>query len=92
MKKSILIPLVLAATFCVGFAFKSIITKNKNSTMKKVTGVGGIFFKCKDPKKMTAWYKENLGLETNAWGGATFDNGSRFRKRAKTLNLPQKII
>jgi predicted enzyme related to lactoylglutathione lyase len=40
--------------------------------MKKVTGIGGIFFKCKDPKKMTEWYKEHLGLNTNDYG-ATFE-------------------
>ena len=36
--------------------------------MKKVTGIGGIFFKCKDPKKMKEWYKTHLGLETNDYG------------------------
>jgi predicted enzyme related to lactoylglutathione lyase len=30
--------------------------------MKKVTGIGGIFFKCADPKKMNEWYAQNLGL------------------------------
>ncbi len=39
--------------------------------MKKVTGIGGIFFKCKDPKQMTAWYQNHLGLNTNGYG-ATF--------------------
>ncbi len=32
--------------------------------MKKVTGIGGIFFKCKDPNKMKEWYKIHLGLNT----------------------------
>ena len=36
--------------------------------MKKVTGIGGIFFKCKDPNKMKEWYKTHLGLETNQYG------------------------
>jgi predicted enzyme related to lactoylglutathione lyase len=40
--------------------------------MKRVTGIGGIFFKCKDPKKMHEWYKTHLGLDTNDWG-ATFE-------------------
>lgn len=40
--------------------------------MKKVTGIGGIFFKCKDPKKMKEWYQTHLGLDTNDWG-ATFE-------------------
>ena len=36
--------------------------------MKKVTGIGGIFFKCKDPAKIREWYKTNLGLNTNPYG------------------------
>ncbi|HTH82132.1 MAG TPA: VOC family protein [Mucilaginibacter sp.] len=36
--------------------------------MKKVTGIGGIFFKCDDPKKMTEWYAKNLGLPVGAYG------------------------
>jgi predicted enzyme related to lactoylglutathione lyase len=36
--------------------------------MKKVTGIGGIFFKCEDPEAIKAWYKKNLGLETDAYG------------------------
>jgi predicted enzyme related to lactoylglutathione lyase len=36
--------------------------------MKKVTGIGGIFFKCKDPKKMRDWYQIHLGLSTNQYG------------------------
>ena len=36
--------------------------------MKKVTGIGGIFFKCKDPDKMREWYKTHLGLDTNEYG------------------------
>ncbi len=36
--------------------------------MKKVTGLGGIFFKCNDPKGMNDWYAKNLGLPVNEWG------------------------
>lgn len=36
--------------------------------MKKVTGIGGIFFKCQDPEKMRNWYSQNLGLVTNEYG------------------------
>ncbi len=35
-----------------------------------VTGVGGIFFKAKDPKALAAWYRDVLGLPVEAWGGA----------------------
>ena len=36
--------------------------------MKKVTGIGGIFFKCKDPQKIKEWYKKHLGLNTDQYG------------------------
>lgn len=37
--------------------------------MKKVTGIGGIFFKCEDTAKMKAWYAQNLGIESGEYGG-----------------------
>lgn len=40
--------------------------------MKKVTGIGGILFKCKDPNKMKEWYKTHLGINSNEYG-ATFE-------------------
>jgi predicted enzyme related to lactoylglutathione lyase len=74
MKKTILITVTLAATFLLGYTFKTItIKQNKNETnMKRVTGIGGIFFKCKDPDKMKKWYQTNLGLNTNE-NGAVFE-------------------
>ncbi len=36
--------------------------------MAKVTGVGGIFFKCKDPNQMKEWYSTHLGLNTDQYG------------------------
>jgi predicted enzyme related to lactoylglutathione lyase len=41
--------------------------------MKRVTGIGGIFFKSTDPTALGAWYKEHLGIDVQAWGGAAFD-------------------
>ena len=35
-----------------------------------ITGVGGVFFKAKDPKALAAWYRDVLGLPLEAWGGA----------------------
>ena len=35
-----------------------------------VTGVGGVFVKSKDPKALAQWYREVLGLDVKAWGGA----------------------
>ncbi|WP_288243868.1 VOC family protein [uncultured Chryseobacterium sp.] len=36
--------------------------------MKKVTGIGGIFLKCKDPKAVNEWYKTHLGFDTTPYG------------------------
>lgn len=36
--------------------------------MKRVTGIGGVFFKCKDPVATRAWYKKHLGLDTDDYG------------------------
>ncbi|HTN21448.1 MAG TPA: VOC family protein [Pelobium sp.] len=71
MKKGLLIALAFVTTFCLGFGFKTITTNNRNN-MKRVTGIGGVFFKSKDPKKITEWYHKHLGLETNPYG-ATFE-------------------
>jgi predicted enzyme related to lactoylglutathione lyase len=38
--------------------------------MKKVTGIGGIFFKAKDPDKLREWYRQHLGIESESWGFA----------------------
>ncbi|PMQ03583.1 hypothetical protein DyAD56_18780 [Dyella sp. AD56] len=35
-----------------------------------ITGVGGVFFKAKDPKTLAAWYRDVLGMPVEAWGGA----------------------
>ena len=69
MKKRILISLGFIITFLLGFAFKSVITiNNGKQPLKKATGIGGIFFKCKDPKKVREWYQIHLGLNTNDYG------------------------
>ncbi|HTL50666.1 MAG TPA: VOC family protein [Steroidobacteraceae bacterium] len=40
--------------------------------MKRVTGIGGIFFKAKDPAALRAWYQEHLGIDVEPWGGTAF--------------------
>lgn len=37
--------------------------------MKRVTGIGGIFFKCKDPEEIKKWYNDHLGIKTDQYGG-----------------------
>ncbi|HUR28022.1 MAG TPA: VOC family protein [Planctomycetota bacterium] len=40
--------------------------------MNRVTGIGGIFIKAKNPEVMKAWYRKHLGLDISEWGGVTF--------------------
>ena len=39
---------------------------------KRVTGIGGVFFKARDPKALGEWYRKHLGVEVEDWGGAAF--------------------
>lgn len=40
--------------------------------MKRVTGIGGVFFKSKDPKALGEWYRTHLGMQVEDWGGVAF--------------------
>ncbi len=40
--------------------------------MKRVTGIGGIFFQSADPVALRTWYQKHLGVDVQAWGGAEF--------------------
>lgn len=40
--------------------------------MKRVTGIGGVFFKAKDPAALRVWYQLHLGIDVQEWGGAAF--------------------
>ncbi len=39
---------------------------------RRVTGIGGIFFKARDPKALQDWYRVHLGIDVQEWGGAVF--------------------
>jgi catechol 2,3-dioxygenase-like lactoylglutathione lyase family enzyme len=44
--------------------------------MARVTGIGGVFFKARDPKALARWYRERLGLDVQEWGGAALRWGT----------------
>jgi predicted enzyme related to lactoylglutathione lyase len=60
--------------------------------MKRVTGIGGIFFKANDPEKLGAWYKKHLRLEVEEYGGVTFYEGAAIdldpKRKAYTVWSP----
>ena len=79
MNKTITLLLAIAVSFALGFFCHSLITKQANNKVevkkmetnhvaKKVTGIGGIFFKCKEPAKVKDWYKIHLGFDTDDYG------------------------
>lgn len=95
MNKTSILILALVTSFCMGFAFKTIIVKQNNSNttkMKKVTGIGGIFFKCKDPKAINEWYKTHLGFDTSPYGTSfewqQIDSASGATKKGVTQWSP----
>ncbi len=58
--------------------------------MKRVTAIGGIFFKCKDTEQVNDWYKTHLGVETSPYG-AKFDwKEADSDKKGYTLWSPFK--
>ena len=32
--------------------------------MEQVTGIGGFFFRARDPEALAVWYQERLGVKT----------------------------
>jgi predicted enzyme related to lactoylglutathione lyase len=86
MKKNIFLLLAFTATFIFGFAFNTVLNKKSDEKkMKRVTGIGGIFFKCDDPKMLKGWYSAHLGLDTDAYG-TNFEwfQGADSTKRGST--------
>lgn len=58
--------------------------------MQRVTGIGGIFFKAKDPAALGAWYRDHLGLDVTDWGGAIFKWGGPESLPGMTIWSPFK--
>ena len=92
MKKTAIIVFAIAIAFFCGFALKGLTTASAEPMqMKRVTGIGGIFFKCKDPGRMREWYATHLGLNTNQYG-AVFEwrQGADTTKKGFTQWSPFK--
>ena len=55
--------------------------------MKRVIGIGGVFFKARDPEKLRAWYQQHLGLEFDSYGSVVFvcPDEEEKRKSAQTV-------
>ena len=55
---------------CLGVLMMAKTGESESAPAGRITGVGGVFFKAKDPKALAAWYRDVLGLPLEAWGGA----------------------
>jgi predicted enzyme related to lactoylglutathione lyase len=91
MKKATLLFALLCA-FGLGYAFNAITTtKAQEQSFRKVTGIGGVFFKSKDPKALKAWYKKHLGLNTGQYGTVfSWYQGADSTKKGYTQWSPFK--
>lgn len=88
MKAKIIVIGLMLLSFFVGFQLNGMMTINQ-SEKGRVTSIGGIFFKCKNPKEVRAWYKENLGFSVNDYG-AVFEwhHGADSTKKGFTQWSP----
>jgi predicted enzyme related to lactoylglutathione lyase len=93
MKRQAWLAVAFAVVFALGYALSSAISapSNEKPTMKRATGIGGIFFKCKDPKAVREWYGTHLGLTINPYGSTfAWYQGADSTKRAFTQWSPFK--
>ena len=65
---------IVTAVFLVGFVSGLVVAAQKPEQpalpAERVTGIGGVFFKAKDPKALSAWYRDKLGVPLQS--GAEF--------------------
>ena len=87
--KKISLAALLCAAFLLGYGF-SRLTVPVN-TGPRITGIGGIFFKAKDPAALKAWYSKNLGIRMSQ-SGSNFEwhQGMDSTKKGFTLWAPFK--
>ena len=55
--------------------------------MKRVTGVGGVFFKAKNPQKLCSWYAKHLGLKQEPYGAAIHFYWREAQSRRKGVTV-----
>ena len=56
--------------------------------MERVTGIGGVFFKSKDPEALRNWYRDHLGIKMEEFGAALFQWGGAGSESGLTVWSP----
>src|SRR4051794_31619984 len=59
----------------------------KRLQMKKATGIGGIFFKCEQPKEVAEWYQKHLGINISHGTSGMFESRSADNPDEKTVTV-----
>jgi len=87
--KKITLAVLLSVTFLLGYGFSRLTSPAASGP--RVTGIGGIFFRAKDPKTLKAWYSKYLGLHMEQ-SGCNFEwrQGADSTKKGFTLWVPFK--
>lgn len=65
MRRSLLVLVAVVAAFFVGWTARPLAAP---PGPPRVTGIGGVFFKCQDPAKLKAWYAEHFGMHMDQYG------------------------
>ena len=69
MPSRIRLCLALVLSFALGTGFERARAALQHDDEWRVTGIGGVFFKARDPEALAAWYNEHLGIALESAGG-----------------------
>jgi len=85
--KKLILGCLLSLAFLLGYGFSRL--TSTNNTGPRVTGIGGIFFKSKDPAALKTWYGKNLGISIEQ-SGSNFEwrQAADSTKKGFTLWVP----
>ncbi len=87
--KKLILACLLTAAFLLGYGFSRLTGTANNGP--RVTGIGGIFFKAKDPAMIKAWYGKNLGMQIEQMGSNfEWHQGMDSTKKGFTIWAPFK--
>ena len=87
--KKITLAILLCAAFLLGYGFSRLTGPSPSGP--RVTGIGGIFFKARDPTALKAWYSKNLGIRMGDYGSVfEWHQGMDSTKKGFTIWAPFK--
>ena len=75
MPSRIRLCLALVLSFALGTGFERARAALQHDDEWRVTGIGGVFFKARDPEALAAWYNEHLGIALESAGGGYYPFG-----------------